>query len=127
VVTPVTAAADPYATSLTIGQLKMSESANLAGGKVTYVDGQVTNTGMRTVTGITVQVLFRNVAHEVAQNETLPLKVIRTRELYVDLEPMAAAPLKPGTSEDFRLVFDTVAQDWDGAFPEVRIIHIESK
>ena len=126
-VTPVTAAADPYATSLTIGQLKMSESANLAGGKVTYVDGQVTNTGMRTVTGITVQVLFRNVAHEVAQNETLPLKVIRTRELYVDLEPMAAAPLKPGTSEDFRLVFDTVAQDWDGAFPEVRIIHIESK
>jgi hypothetical protein len=45
----------------------------------------------------------------------------------VDVEPVSAAPLKPGDSADFRLIFDTIAQDWDGAFPEIRVIHVESK
>ena len=126
-VTPISAALDPYAGNLPISNLEMSESANLAGGKVTYVDGSIANTGSRTVTGITVQVLFRDPAHEVAQNETEPLKIIRTRQPYVDVEPVSASPLAPGDSADFRLVFDTVAQDWDGAFPEIRVIHVDSK
>jgi hypothetical protein len=126
-VTPISAALDPYAGNLTITNLHMSESANLAGGKVTYIDGSIANTGSRTVTGITVQVLFRDPAHEVAQNETQALNLIRTREPYVDVEPVSAAPLKPGDSADFRLIFDTIAQDWDGAFPEVRVIHVEAK
>lgn len=125
--TPISAALDPYAANLPVGNLQMSESANLAGGKVTYVDGSISNTGSRTVTAITVQVLFRDPAHEVAQNETEPLKIIRTRQPYVDVEPVSASPLKPGDSADFRLVFDTVAQDWDGAFPEIRVIHVGSK
>jgi hypothetical protein len=125
--TPISAPADPYAGSLTISGLQMSESSNLAGGKVTYLDGHITNSGSQTVTGISVQVLFRDVAHEVVQNETEPLKIIRTREPYIDVEPVSAAPLKPGDGADFRLVFDTVAQDWDGAFPEIRIIHVDLK
>ncbi len=125
--TPISAALDPYAGNLPIINLQMSESANLAGGKVTYVDGSIANTGSRTVTAITVQVLFRDPAHEVAQNETQPLHIIRTRQPYVDVEPVSASPLKPGDSADFRLVFDTVAQDWDGAFPEIRVIHVDSK
>lgn len=126
-VTPISAVMDPYAGNLTISNLAMSESSNLAGGKVTYLDGRIANNGNRTVTGITVQVLFRDPAHEVAQNETQPLKIIRTRVPYVDVEALRAAPLKPYEAEDFRLIFDTVAQDWDGAFPEIRIIHVEAK
>jgi hypothetical protein len=126
-VTPVSAAVDTYAPSLPITGLVMSESANLAGGKVTYIDGRITNTGNRTISGVTVQVLFRNVAKEVVQNETQPLKLIRMREPYIDLEPVSAAPLKPGDSHDFRLIFDAVSQDWDGAYPEVRIIHTDGK
>ena len=126
-VTPISAAMDPYAGNLTISNLAMSESSNLAGGKVTYLDGRIANKGSRTVTGITVQVLFRDPAHEVAQNETQPLKIIRTRDPYIDVEPLRAAPLKPDEAEDFRLIFDTVARDWDGAFPEIRIIHVETK
>ena len=53
----------------------------------------------RIVTGITVQVLFRDAAHEVAQNETQALRIIRTRDPYVDVEPLSAAPLKPGDAE----------------------------
>jgi Protein of unknown function (DUF2393) len=125
-VTPISAATDPYAASLPITNLAMSESGNLAGGKVTYVDGHIANQGPRTVTGVTVQVLFRNYAHEVAQNETQPLKLIRVRDPYIDVEPVSAAPLKPGGEQDFRLIFDTVSPDWDGAYPELRVIHVDT-
>lgn len=126
-VTPISAGTDPYAANLTISKLEMSESSNLSGGKVTYLDGHITNEGNRTVTGIAVQALFYDAAHEVAQNETQTLRIIRTRDPYVDLEPLSAAPLKPGDAEDFRLVFDTVADQWDGAFPEIRMIHVDTK
>jgi hypothetical protein len=126
-VTPISAQLDAYAPSLSITHLAMSESANLAGGKVTYLDGHIANTGSRTVAGITVQVLFRNYVHEVAWNETQPLNLIRTRDPYVDIEPLSAAPLKPGEGQDFRLIFDTVPHSWDGAFPEIRIIHVNAK
>ena len=126
-VTAISAPLDPYAGSLPVSQLAMSESANLAGGKVTYLDGQIANTGSRTITAVTVQVLFRDPAHEVAQNETQPLKLIRMRQPYIDVEPVSAAPIKPGDHRDFRLIFDTVAQDWDGAYPEVRVVHVEAQ
>jgi len=126
-VIPISAPTDPYATSLAISGLQMSESPIGTGGKVTYLDGRIANNGSQTVTGITVQVIFRDPAHEVAWNESQPLRVIRTREPYVDVEPLAATPLKPGGEQDFRLIFDTVPQEWDGAFPEIRIIHVDSK
>lgn len=126
-VTPISAAPDAYAASLPITRLAMSESANLAGGKVTYLDGHIANKGARTITAVTVQVLFRDFAHEVAQNETLPLRLIRMREPYIDLEPVSAAPLKPGGEQDFRLIFDVVTPDWDGAYPEIRVIRVETK
>jgi hypothetical protein len=126
-VTPISAAPDPYAATLPITNLVMSESSNLAGGKVTYLDGHVTNSGTKTVSGVQAQVLFRNAANEVAQNETQPLKWIRTREPYVDLEPVSAAPLRPGDGQDFRLIFDTVTPDWNGAYPEIRIVRVDGK
>jgi len=126
-VTPISAALDTYAPSLPLSGLAMSESANLAGGKVTYLDGHIANQGPRTVTSVTVQVLFRSYAHEVAQNETLSIKLIRTKEPYIDVEPVSAAPLKPGDNREFRLIFDAVSPDWDGAYPEIRILHVETK
>lgn len=126
-VTPITAPVDPYAASLAISNVAMSQSSNLAGGQVTYVDGHIVNQGSKTVTGITAQVLFRDAAHEVAQNETQPMKFIRMRDPYIDVEPVSAAPLKPGQGQDFRLIFDTLAQDWDGAYPEIRIVRVETK
>ena len=123
-VAPVNAASDPYAVSLPITNLQMSESSNLAGGKVTYLDGHIANKGDRTVAGSAVQVLFRNSAGEVAQNETQALKIIRTRNPYIDIEPLSAAPLKAGEERDFRLIFDHVTPDWDGAYPQLRILHV---
>lgn len=126
-VAPVSAAPDPYAANLPITGLQMSESGNLAGGKVTYLDGHIANKGNRTVTGISVQVLFRDAAQEVAQNETQQLKLIRMREPYVDVEAVSAAPLKPRDERDFRLIFDAVTPDWDGTYPQLRILHVQTQ
>ena len=120
-------APDPYAPYLTLSNLAMSESSNLAGGKVTYVDGHIANTGNRTVTGVTVEVIFRDYAKKVAQRESMPLMLVRMREPYIDIETVAAAPLKPGTGQDFRLNFDQVSADWAGELPEVRILQVQQK
>ncbi|MGH9599511.1 MAG: DUF2393 family protein [Terracidiphilus sp.] len=126
-VTPIGAPLASYASHLAISGLAMSQSANYMGGRFTYIDGRIVNTGGRTVTGITVQVLFRGYTNMVTQNETQPLKFIRIRQPYIDVEPVSAAPLNPGAARDFRLIFDEVSQDWNGAYPEVRIVRVETK
>jgi len=125
--TPINAKADPYAENLPLTNVVLSESSNMAGGKFTYVDGHIANRGDKTVTGIAVQVLFRNMAHEVAQNETIPLTLIRMRDPYVDIEPVSMAPLTPGKEQDFRLIFDNVSEDWNRAAPEIRVIKVQTK
>jgi hypothetical protein len=120
-------APDPYAANLVLTNLAMSESSNLAGGKVTYLDGHMANAGHRTVTAVTVEVTFRDYAKKVAQRETMPMMLVRMREPYIDIETVAAAPLKPGTGQDFRLNFDQVSSDWAGALPEVRVLEVQAK
>jgi membrane-associated protease RseP (regulator of RpoE activity) len=126
-VAPVTAAPDPYAVNLPITNVAMSEATNTIGGKVTYLDGHIANKGGKTVTGITVQTLFRNVANEVAQNVSQPMQLIRTREPYVDVQPVSAAPLKPGDERDFRLAFDSVTPNWNGEYPQLRILRVQTQ
>ncbi len=121
------APADPYAASLPVTALKMSEASNFAGGKVTYVDGHIANNGDKTITGITVQLAFHDFGNQLVQKETMPLALIRMREPYVDTETVGADPIKPGEQRDFRLVLDHVAQDWNGQYPEVRVIQVAGK
>jgi len=79
------------------------------------------------LTSVRVQVLFRNGAQEVAQNETVPLLVIRSRDPYIDTATQAQIPLKAGGQEDFRLAFDSIVPDWAGAVPDIRIVQVEPK
>jgi hypothetical protein len=116
-----------YAASLPLSQLAMSESTSLSGGKSTFVDGHVQNAGDQTVTGITVQVLFRNDEGMPPQLETLPLSLIRMRQPYIDTQPVSAAPLKPGDGQDFRLIFENMPANWNMQMPEIRVIQVIKK
>ena len=116
-----------YAASLPLSQLAMSESTSLSGGKSTYIDGHIQNTGGQTVSGITVQVIFRNDEAMPPQIETLPLSLIRTREPYIDTQPVRAAPLKPGDGRDFRLIFESIPANWNMQMPEIRVIQVDTK
>jgi len=116
-----------YGASLPLSQLVMSESVSLSGGKSTFVDGHIKNTGGQTVSGVTVQVLFRNDEGMPPQVETVPLSLIRTREPYVDTQPVSAAPLKPGDDREFRLIFETIPANWNVRMPEVHVVRVETK
>jgi hypothetical protein len=121
------AAADPYAKSLPLTNIKMSESTNLLGAKQTYIDGNITNNGSKTVTGVTVQVAFTDFTNRLGQKDTMPLRLIRTREPSVDTVPVSTAPIAPGQTRDFRLIFDHVTDGWNQNYPEIRVIGVEGK
>jgi hypothetical protein len=103
----------------------MSEAGNLSGGKLTYLDGHMQNTGAKTVTGATVQVVFQNDEGLAPQIDTVPLTLIRMKEPYIDTEPISADPIKPGDDREFRLTFETVPDNWNTQMPEVRLIHTD--
>ena len=116
-----------YAGSLPVSQLAMSESTSIAGGKSTFVDGHIKNTGTATVTGITVQVLFGNAEGSAPTIETQPLTLIRTRQPYIDTQSVGSSPLNPGDERDFRLIFESIPDSWNMEMPEVRVVGVETK
>jgi Protein of unknown function (DUF2393) len=121
------APADPYAANLSITGLQMSEATSFSGAKVTYIDGQIANSGNKTITAITVQVGFHSDVGQYAQRIAVPLSLIRARQPYVDTQPVSAAPIEPGQQRDFRLIFDTVPAEWNLQYPEIRVISVRSK
>ncbi|HZD45222.1 MAG TPA: DUF2393 family protein [Acidobacteriaceae bacterium] len=121
------APADPYAKSLILSNIKMSESSALSGVKQTYIDGNITNSGSKTLSGITVQVAFRDFTNQIGQKNTMPLTFIRTHTPYIDVEPVSNAPIGPGQTREFRLIFDHVTDSWNQQYPEIRVITIQSR
>jgi hypothetical protein len=115
------------ASSLTISNVAMSESTSLSGGKSTYLDGHIANTGSSTITAITVQVLFANDQAMPPQVETVPVALVRMREPYIDTEPVSAAPLKPGDGADFRLIFEDIHDNWNQQVLAIRVVRVTSR
>lgn len=118
---------DPYAANLPLSDLSMSESTSLSGGKSTFLDGHIRNTGTGTVTGAVAQVFFRNDEGMPPAIATVPIALVRTREPYVDTEPISAEPLKPGDEHDFRLIFETLPPNWNTQLPEIHLIRITTR
>jgi len=116
-----------YADNLEVSNIEMSQSSSIVGGKLTYIDGHIANKGSATVTGVMVQVIFANDVAMPAQIETVPLTLIRTRVPYVDIEPVSAAPLAPGGEADFRLILESVPDNWNMQTPGMRAIQVTVK
>ena len=117
---------DPYAQNLTFSGLQMSESTSLSGGKSTYIDGHVRNTGQSTVKGATLQVLFGSFDTTAPpQIETVPLNLIRTHEPYVDTQPVTDAPLARGDDREFRLIFEDISPNWNQQLPEIHPVKVQ--
>lgn len=119
-------AAAAYAANLAFSRIDMSASSNMAGGTSTYIDGHVQNNGPQTVTGITMQLSFPSDVGP-AQLLTAPVQIIRIREPEVDTEPVSAAPIAPGKGADFRLIFETVGDQWNNKQPGMQAIAVSTK
>ena len=115
---------DPYAGNLVLSQLAMSESTSLSGGKSTFLDGHIANKGSQTVSSVTVQVFFRNEEGMPPHIETSPIALVRTRQPYVDTQPISADPLKPGDDREFRLIFEAIPENWNTQLPEVHVVQV---
>lgn len=111
----------PYAAHLSLTELQMSTAQNFVGATVTYLEGKVSNTGNKLVSGATVESIFRNSLGELVQKEAQPLMYIHARKPYTDVSDLRSNPLKPGETREFRLTFDHVSADWNRQLPELRI------
>ena len=114
-----------YAANLEITNLVPSQSESLSGGRSTYVDGHIVNHGNQTVTGATVQASFGADGGQ-PQVLTAPVSIIRTRQPYVDTEPLSAAPLPPGGQADFRLIFEGVNDNWNQQAPALKVTEVST-
>ncbi|MHB1675300.1 MAG: DUF2393 family protein [Acidobacteriaceae bacterium] len=118
---------DPYAKYLVFSNIQVSQASNFAGDQLTYVDGTIENRGNRTVTAVTLMSLFANDSGEAPQMLQTPVSLIRSRDPYVDTQPIGAAPLAPGKSQDFRLVFDNVSPMWNQQPPQLQVLHVGTR
>jgi len=125
---PKSAAAPPfYASSLQFADLKMSAAQNFVGATVTYLDGTVANTGDKTVTHVTVEVVFKDAMGQLAQREDVPIHVLQTSGPYPDAVDLSAAPLASGQSKPFRLTFEHVSADWNQQYPDLQVMDVVTK
>jgi Protein of unknown function (DUF2393) len=121
------AQADPYAANLQTSGIQLSQADNVIGGTVTYVEGTITNTGDKTVSGATVEVTFKNTMSQVVQRQNEQLWVVQSREPAVDVATLAANPLKPGDKREFRLSFERISADWDRQPPAIRFVVVTTR
>jgi hypothetical protein len=117
----------PYAASLKFSDLMMSQAQNFVGATVTYIDGTLSNTGDKTLAHAVVQVTFKDSYSQTAQVENVPIKLLQTGGPYDDTVDLSVAPLAPGQSKPFRLIFEHVSEQWNQAYPELQIVDVTAK
>ena len=117
----------PYAANVTLSNLKMSAAENFVGATVSYVDGTVTNAGKQTVTHAVVEVNFKDSMGQLAQRETVPLRVLQTSGPYPDAVDLSVSPLAPGQRKPFRLTFEAISAQWNHEYPEVKVADVTVK
>ena len=86
----------------------MSEAENFLHQKVKYLEGDVTNGGERTLTGIEVIVEFRDDMNQIALRETRPIL------------GGPSAGLARGATAHFQVSFDHVPASWNMQMPTVQ-------
>jgi hypothetical protein len=116
-----------YAANLKFSDLKMSASENFVGATVSYIDGNVTNAGDKTVVGAKVRVLFKDDMGQTVGDESLPLHILKTTGPYPDTVDLTASPLGPGQSKVFRLTFESISAQWNRQAPEIQVTDVVTK
>jgi hypothetical protein len=117
----------PYAANIKFSDLKMSAAENFVGATVSYIDGTVGNTGNQTVTHVMVEVTFKDSMGQLAQRETVPLRVLQTSGPYPEAVDLTVSPLGAGQSKPFRLTFEGISAQWNHEYPELKVTDVTVK
>jgi hypothetical protein len=122
-----TATPHPYAANVKLSDLKMSAAENFVGATVSYIDGTVANAGNQTVTHAMVDVTFKDSMGQLAQRETVPLRVLQTSGPYPEAVDLTVSPLAAGQSKPFRLTFEGISAQWNHEYPELKVVDVTVK
>jgi|HubBroStandDraft_6_1064221.scaffolds.fasta_scaffold00150_38 hypothetical protein len=120
-------APSPYAASLKLSDFKMSAVKNFVGATITYLDGTVTNAGNKTVARVIVEIKFKDDMGQLAQQEEMPLQVLRTTGPYPEVWDFSVSPLGPSQSQAVRLTFDHISEQWNHQLPDMQITDVAVK
>ncbi|HTD22197.1 MAG TPA: hypothetical protein VK738_06065 [Terriglobales bacterium] len=119
---PGTNVPSAYAAHIQLQDVKLSQAENFVGGTVTYIEGQMANTGDKTVTRATVEAVFKDSMGQVVQQEELPLQVLERSGPYPQAIDLQLSPLKPQQQREFRLTLSHVSSDWNQQAPELKVM-----
>jgi len=106
---PFGAAEQAYAAQIRFSGLQLSQATNMLHQEFTYVVGNVTNGGTRSVRALQVTVEFHDLVQQVVLRET------------ARVFPPAAGPLAPGQERAFQLTFEGVPSSWNQQPPSIRV------
>ncbi len=116
-----------YAAHIQLQDVKLSQAENFVGGTVTYIEGQMVNTGDKTVNQATVETTFQNSMSEIVQQDELPLQVLDRGGPYPQAVDLRIAPLKPQQPREFRLTLSHVSSDWNQQIPKLTVMNVETQ
>ena len=114
----------PYTANLRFTGLKLSAAENFVGGNVYYLDGVLTNTGDKTVNGVTVELVFHNTLNEVVQKESMRVRALTQDGPYPDVVDLRSAPIAPGKSRPIRLTLEHISADWNRTAPDIKVTNV---
>lgn len=110
---PFGAPEQAYAAQIKFQNLNVSAYENMLHQQVTYLSGDISNTGARTIASAEVTVEFYDQENRVALRDTRRIIGNSTR------------PLESGETRDFQLGFEAIPEKWNHKFPSVRITGLD--
>ncbi len=102
-----------YSPKLQFGNFEMSRAESFLNQEVTYLAGDVTNTGDRAISGIEATIEFQDDMKQIALRETRPVLFGST------------ALLPPGKAAHFEISFDHVPPSWNMQLPTVSVAGLQ--
>ena len=102
-----------YAPKVQFGNFEMSKAESFINQEVTYLAGDVLNTGDRALSGIDATIEFQDDMRQIALRETRPV-LFGTRTV-----------LLPGKTAHFQISFDHVPPSWNMQLPSVKVAGLQ--
>jgi hypothetical protein len=110
---PFGPAEQAYASKLQFENFEMSRAESFIHEEVTYLAGDVRNSGDRTLSGIEATIEFQDDMKQIALRETRPILF------------GSAALLPPGKTAHFEISFDHVPPSWNMQLPSVQVAGLQ--
>lgn len=106
---PFGPAEQQYTSNIKFENLNLSGFENMLHQKVTYLSGDISNKGARTIRAAEITVEFYDSFNKVALRDTRRIIGDNTR------------PLESGETQDFQIGFEDIPNTWNHQFPAMRI------